>query len=981
MSIASIVTLVSYLLLGIILISSFFIGYKRRLIRGGVSFAISIVLIIAAYLITPPISKALLGMNVSVDGVGKPLSQIIVDLVCSIGSVKTAVETSPALKTFLETLPVMIMNIVTFFAIYAIMRLLGYIVYKIIDLTCLKKIEKKENYNAKRDKWLGGCLGILKGLVFTVLAFAPLTALIGMVGDLQTETKPLYTVSEGNTAEASLPNTNTFIEENVPVEVMDAINAYNTSALGYMTQMFGLDNFIFDQLGKINVDGETVMLRQDALNGAVVYNTVSEITKAINSPEGESLKNVNWTELNKRVDSMFESGLIKGLATNLLGDFIQNYDQYKDIDLGEFKPIVDAVAVALEDEEVKEYFLNDFKQIYSIVAVAGESGILDYVLLDKTDDIEAIADNIMQDKNKESILKMVNSFLDMNVVKDAISPALELAGKKIDKSIIDLTDTSNEVSDWSRFKANVLNIAGGVVDVNSVVPILDLVKDMEGILDIPEDKVDKAFNHLGKLFDNIDQLEILRKDGKSLATQLLEKAEMGNLLSVKNEPQITTYTNLFEYLKEPVKDMLKIDLYALLNDETATTKDIMKSIATVLADDTKTVEGVTQYSNILTNIITKLYKIDGIRDKFFGEIKDMLSGVSFINLSDLDVYTGTGEDRRLDFDKSYNNWEYDLEKMTQVIVETYNTKIGTGENERSVFTALIENNENFQDVVKLIDDEKLDNIINPVIYAKSMRSLLNDMLTLIANNINAVTDKTTTLSLDGKTLIEGEKEDQGGELIGIIKALIGIIPEEGDIVFPDPDDDSVVANVTYAQIGQILDIMKENAYRVELTSTSSKKTEVGIFNQLFTDIFEYTKEEYPEIIALIGNKKPWEIKYTEIFTTLQEIEDAKKEVEFLGGLKDIVVDGDINKTKVEELIENSFDYSDIADPEEKEAKKQADEEKISSVIDNAIAGDISVDIKEEDKADIESKIDSQDISNELKDKLKEFLGITSTEGE
>lgn len=980
MSIGGIVTLVSYLLLGIILICSFFIGYKRRLVRGAVNFAISVALVIVAYLVTPVISKAVLGISISVDGTSKPLSQLIVDMVSNIGSVKTAIESSSALQAFLESVPMIVVNVVVFFVMYGIMRLLGYIVYKIIDVTCLRKREQKPTYNAKRDKWLGAGFGVVKGLVFTILAFAPLTALAGMLDDVQTQTKPLYTVSAENTGKASTPDSKTLIEENVPVEVTEAVGAYNKSALGWMTKMFGLDNFIFDQLVKFDVAGEKVMLRQDVLNYFTVYNTISEMTKAVSSPEGESFKEVNWAELNKCVDRMFESGLIKGLGTNLVGDLIKNYDKFTNLNLSEYKDLLDTIANSFDNTTVKDYFLNDLKQAYSVVAVAGESGVLDYILLDKKATTENIFNEILVEKNKETVLKMVNSILDMNVVKDGISPALDIVANKVGEGTINLKGSSTEVTDWAKFKTNILNIAGSLVDVNSIISIIDVVNDVYSILKTPEEKIDKSFDCLGRLFDNIDQLEVFRKDNKSVIKQFLEKNGMENLLKVQNEPQITSYIRLLDYLKSPVKDVLKFNLYDVITDETADTTQAVSQIARILAEDTKIVNDKVVYSNMLTNVITKFYKVEGFRNSFFTKITDILTNVRFLDLSKLDVYNGTGEGRTLDFEKSYANWEYDINKISQVIIESFNTKIGEGTNQRSVLTALITNHESFQDVVKLIENNKLDNFVVPVLYAKSMKTLVNNMMTLIAKNVNSVTGKTTTLDISSVTTTEGASEDQVGELTQIIKTLVGIMPKEGTIVFPDPNDSTVEANVTYEQVGIVLDAIKLNAFRVELTASSeNKKEETGLFNTMFMDLFEYIKTEYPESIALMGTKNPWEIKFTELLKTVQEIQGAKKDVKFFEKLDTVVVGGEVDKAKVGDLIDTAFDYSGITDPTEKAEKIKSDEEKISNILKNAEESDIKVELKNEDKQEIADKIDAQtEISAELKEQLKNFLGITTS---
>lgn len=993
MSISTIVIIVGWVLLGIILTISFFIGYKRRFVRGAVNFGISVVLVIVAYLLTPVIAKAILGIGVSVDGTTKPLSQLLIDMISGTETIKTAIETTPALEVFLESVPLLVVNILVFIILYAIMRLLGYIVYKIIDVTCLKKREQKPTYNAKRDKWLGGGFGIFKGLVFVVLAFAPLTALTGMFTDLRDNTQALYTASESGTAAtlsevqgggSSLKNTKEIIEEVIPAGFTDAIEGYNKCGLGIISNMFGLDNVIFDELAKFNVDDESIMLRKDALNYAVVYNTATEMLKAIDSPEGKSFKDVDWATLNKYMDKIFESGLIKGLGTNIVGDFIKNYDKYTNLELTDYKGILDALAASFDDESVKEYFLNDIKQAYNVFAIAGEEGILDTIILDKTSETKVKINLTLSGTNKEAILKMVNCVLDMNILKDAISPILKLATDKIQTTEIDIKDSSTEVSDWGKFKSNILNIVGSIIDVNSQIAITDIVDDVLIVLDTPEEKVDKTFDYVGKMLDNINELEVFKKDNKSFLQRFLENNGLGNLLVVQGEPEINNYSKLFNYLKTPAKNMLKIDLYGLLKDENSESKDFMMQIAKVLSEDTKVVDGNKQYSDLLTEIITKLYKDDAIRDNFFTEVVDMISGVKFINLDTLNVYTGEGENRKLDYNTSYNNWEYDIKKISQLIIEAYDNKIGEGEAERSVLDALVVKNEDFKNIILQMQLDSLDNILEPVLYSKSMKKLVNDALTLISTNVNKVTGATTTLSVDGKTFVEGAKEDQTKEIVKVIKAFIGIIPKDGSvIVFPDPDNDMVVANVTYSQIGVIMDTIKLNAYRVELTAAEEiKKSEVGVFNQLFNDLFAYIKTEYPESIALIGTKNPWEIKYTELLTTVEQIQEAKENVKFFKDLDTVVVDGNVDKDKVKDLLDTAFDYSSITDPAEAEAKKAADEEKITEIVNNATESGIEMQIPEENKEEITITIDSisdDKISPELKDKLKEFLGLKTAD--
>ena len=237
MNIALIVNIVSYVLLALIIGLGFLIGYKRGVKRSLIHFATNIVFVVASFLIAPFISKAITNINFN----GKPLSQIIVDALSNNPDIKAAVDNSPAFRSFLEALPAVLINVVVVLVLYGFMRLLGYIVYKIIEKTTLKSKAKEAELGLKRNKWAGAGIGALKAIVFTVIFFAPITASFGFVEDIQTETKSEYETSEAEETsarvyqtaseeddEGGFKNTDYYLSK-IPTPIMDGINAFNNN--------------------------------------------------------------------------------------------------------------------------------------------------------------------------------------------------------------------------------------------------------------------------------------------------------------------------------------------------------------------------------------------------------------------------------------------------------------------------------------------------------------------------------------------------------------------------------------------------------------------------------------------------------------------------------------------------------------------------------------------------------------------------------
>lgn len=958
-SLGLIITIVSYVLLALIVGLAFLIGYKRGVKRSLIHFATNLVFVIVAFLITPSISRAILGININQGETSKPLSQIIVDAVSSSSDVKTAVENSPTLKSFLEALPGVVISVVVFLVLYAFMRLLGYIVYKIIEKTTLKSKKEEVELGIKRNKWAGAGIGALKGFVFTFIALAPLTALLGFVNDLRNETQSEYSdssVSEESVKMAkssssdSLPTIDELFDS-IPSSILNGIDAYNNNVFGVVGGAFGFDNFVFDNLTKISVDGESIKFRQDALEYVKVYNTFVDIKNALdNSVDTTVFKNINWDSIDKTFDKIINSGLVKGLFSNVAGDFIKNYDKFTSMNLSEYQNIFEALKTSLENADIKTYFIEDLKEIYKAVSTAGRSGLLDEIYKNK-DSQDYLLDNVLVEKNKTTISQITDNLLNLNIVRDTTIPVVEYIFDKA--KIEEYTLSDNATKSWNKFKRDIIATVENAISINDTIKITSVLEEPLSLMNINEDKIDNVLNNTGIILDKIDSLLKTNSDKKAVET-MLKNADLSNLLSVRKadgtkDGSVTSYQTLLSFLSAPVKKLRSLDLYEEIKDGVETDA-LIKIVGQKLNSSNLTIE----------DIFLPLYKVDGLRDKLISVIDNEFQGNEIINFSVLNIKDSND---KLVFTTSYNNWSNDLQNLTSLLKQITTQKLeGT---DKIIIDAVLEESENedqkFIDIAKTLTDSQIENILKPVMYTNSTRPLLENMLTIIVDTLNDVASTSATIEIKDNTFVKADDEDQATEVCNILNHIKALLNETSEI--------QDISSLSKTQLGKLLDTIKLNAYRQEL----NEKENEGLFRGLFEGIYGKMLNEYPEASNIIGSKEPYEFNYENLLSLVDQLQNAQ-EIELIEKVTNLISsEEEITVENVTNMIDSLTE--DISPEQTEQINNILDTISETGLNLNVIPGVTEDDIKANSN-EIETAINNTTLSDETKAKLKELLGIT-----
>lgn len=945
----------------VILVVGFLQGFFRGVKRSALEFGITIAGVIIAGLITPVVTNALLGITVNVDGQSQSLNTFFVNMISQDESIAAVIESSPSLEAFLTSLPQVLLCAVVYLVLNLVMRLICYIVYKIIAVISFKSKKKEKALGLKRNKWVGGAIGTLKAFVLALVICMPLTSLVKLVdNNVGILTASAATIEEGDQpAQSSEPV--------VPEVVTNIVSGVNSSFFGVLNGAVGLDDFIFDNISKFDMNDETVYVRRDVLNYLEIYKTVSNIVGS----DLESISSIDWDEMDEIYKQATEGTLYNAVVLNVVSELVENYNVLINAfpQLEDFSEIFRYVSVGINNlENPADYFKNDIDKVYSMVSTLARDGYIDEVRsgnLNAEDAVATLANNY-----SSQLLQVLEDLTSINLLHDAFSPTLDYALSMLDESEITniLKSMNTSISDWPELKNELYSMFTNFGQLSNMfkaqnLSITGVLENFTDVLSLSESSIDGIFNKLGQMLDLVDNMEIAKDNtGAKLLPKVLESLGLGdgNLLNVQpvegEDGEITNYEDFFGFLSMPVKEIIGLDLQDALQNGNVDMNVVLKKIAGNITV-TISASGERTYSETIGNIVLPIYRITALHDMLFGPVFDASASTGIVDLSLLEE---PGYDA--DFASCYANWQHDLPLISQVLYEL-EAHFYDREAQITMLDYMLSANGDINEVIKMLDDETVDLIVPPIMQAISLKPLRDQLSTAVVETINDMLSEgnAATLDLNAATYDPASNEDQTGEIISIVKSLVEILKSSDALTSLDSLDKTL--------LGQLLENLKDNAYRVELSaSTDAPKTEVGVFHSIFDAMIEQAESElevtFTDVIDVQGI---YEVDFTQIFNLIELASDAENA--FSQAFKDIVLNG--NQT--EEAVDNVI--AAIKEPE-----NQAMAEEILGTV-SAIteSHDFKFDFTEEETTYIEDAIANLEregvVSDKLIDGLKNLFGL------
>ena len=879
----------------VILVIGFFIGFWRGLKRSTASLIFGLVGALLAFFLTPVITNAILGINITVNGTQTSINNYLVEMIKSASEdIEALVNANPNLESFFAQLPSALVNVVVFIVLTAVIELIMYIIYKIIASIFLRY-----KPGAKKHRITGGVVGAIKTLIIVVFAFMPLSALIGTLNNImyedtyfveqvQTDTTVVNAEdgeiiiddgeSEDQTGEGQQEGeqtteetkVNSLIDEYIPSEVKNVISGLENNALIKISKVFGLDNYVFDYLSQVTVDGEKVEVRKEIENIYPMANFVYQLRTFYDEEGLVNLKNADLDRIEKYFNNFVDSGLFQSVLASTVANVIENYQDYAFIAdsqiVQEYGIILDDLKANLSSltttKEKGEYFASDFKNLFSAFKTLAKSGALDQVK--DLSGLNEILNVLTSDENLTVLQSALENVFSMNTIQDSISSVIKVTFEKIlNEEVSDIEDSSNYTDEqWKNLSAKFTSILKIVGDINSGFSggLEGVIKDPASILDESSGTLSATLSSLGSLLDellNIDLFKTTTGENTTIFDGILTEYKLtlpsGTVLKVntnesgelvKEEVTISSYNELFEFVTPTLITVKDNNLYSIITSG-SDAQSLLQTLADKIAkNDGDTVAG-DKY--LLHKIVLPLYQIDFTNELIVSNLQSALGEDEIITFVNIDTI---------------EEWESELNYISSLITKVNTTSVNIGSQEdpdNQTYLQIILSGD-YNTLINNLQEEDVDGIFRPVLEAQCTENLKTQVISLINENINSITNRQTEIP----TINIADNVD---EIISIIKSFISlnkVITSAQDITI-----DSLVEMNT-EDIGNVLNAIRDTLYDEE-GNLKEDTMFGGIYNDIIGEIKLEYMDEVPNINDILSDEN---LKNGDIVDVLNQLKDA-----------------------------------------------------------------------------------------------------------
>ena len=980
----------SIALIVLVLLCGFLTGFYRGLKRSSLHVLFAVVSVVVAFFITKPITNAILGININVDGslisIGDYIVQLVSQNLVDLSYFDTA-------STFIQQLPTAILSPIIFLIILLLVYLVIDIIYLIVARVSFGT--KKADFEKHKPwRWPSGAIGLCEAFLFMIVLFAPITSLTYTYEEIMTSpTTAEYVSPEGDNY---LKTIKEYSSSALPETVNEVILSFNDSAIGVICSAGGFDDAMFDGLSSFSIDGESVGARGELVNLAHTYD---EFVVVYNDIMSEDYTNLNITNLKNNLTTLIQNNLFKKVITDTVQDFIVNYDALKlELGITNVPPELEEVIDFMQDKfQGPNFSLYDYISNDLITALDVADNVISDDIMDKfssldTSNISAVINFALDEQTL--IQTSLNSLLTLNTVSDVMPQLLELASTYLQESFpneegievglntsvnsTDLTsvvssvfkilndvDVINEANNNQLFEIfNSENILESILGLNDVEAVID---GMGGILD--EASSLSIFNYTSgdepiNSFNNV--LKIMGID--VLGDEVLANSTIVDSSLVSDEmTTINSYTAFFNHIKEPVLTIINSGLTDILNEEVDA-----NAVIEILT------EQVELNPNFVADLLMPFYELDkatisgsSLKAMVFDNVINMLEE----NLNGFITFEETED--------NYVNWYNNLASIGELLSVMSDGNIQVEENSYTYLEYLMQENQENVDYLTLIENMQTDGNVSAllnVVFNNNMYNPLNDQLFSTFDSMLEEITKVNPQSEAYKTNLQANADLYVSTINTLIETLLS------------SDMQSANLQDKLLPIGRALDTLKVSAKN-------------NVLNEIFVNIIWYLTgdvigdnpiyaDQTPnhdfadEIKAQIGiAEDEIDTGYYEVESYAEIMQPVLEVVDFAGNLSealDSVLNGKpISEENIESYLDTAIETIKTQFVDEEES---FNEEKAIEVIERAseITSDFVSEEMQQYSTQIEellnSKVSDDTISPNLANAIKNLFGIGAQSG-
>ncbi len=813
----AILALIVNLLFVIVLVIGFFIGFWRGIKKSTANLVCSVIAAIVAFFTTTLVTNAILGIGITQsDGSVISLNQVIYNAITSEPTIQDILVKVPNLKLLIAGLPAAFMNVVVFILMQMAVSFVMYIIYKIIAIAFLRTKANPDGSKPKKHRFLGGVIGAVKTLVLMIFVLMPLTSLVGLADTIMQEGN--YFISErasaladeGDSSDDDSQNSGgNIISQHVPQIAKDSVHAFNNSAFGFLGGLFGMDDALFDYYSTIEINGEKVKIRSEIQDYWQVYDFGSSVANATNN--NKKLTKLNFEKIDRIIDRILDGGLYKSIVADVVYDAIKNFDQENSLlpveSIKGYTDILNAVRLSFtENFDSAGYFKHDIKLVYQAFKTLCQSGVVDemneFNKNLKPEDHIFVLDILTKEENFQTLKSIMNNVLELKMIRASIQP---VSDKLLNSFGEGFASQEVDTSTWTEAKwsATADNLAGILktaytlldqVDFNTITsnPLSLISKktvtDKQGKEELVNAyNLDIIFNNLGELIDLIKENPFF---GDNVVDKLLSSSSV-NFAPPENDEVIYkmdgslvktdatkpyTYKQIYgEVILPSMKLMQESNIYEHIEGE-INAVTLLEFIADYM------IENQGENRDFLVNAIAPLTQVNPTKMLIVG---DVLGSVKALDFSEL---------------HSFQDWKNDLASLSQVLITLKTTDLGSAGN--GIQALLGGTNESLSNLIQNIGAERMKQLVQPLLLAKSTAGKAQEILNMTAQAIQSLLGK-TGLSI---TIPKDITPEQAQEMAEIMGGFVDVYKE-----YKQKGEGAKLENLNLDNVGNLLDKMQESA--------------------------------------------------------------------------------------------------------------------------------------------------------------------------
>ena len=562
----------------IILLLGITIGVIRGVKRSAVRLVFAVLSAIVAFFVAPALSQAVLKLDISFANINigghtvYSVQDLITQSLLQVPYLNDLAASSPTFNQMLVQIPTMLVNVVSFVVLYFAVKYVSMIFYWILWAIFFKR-KKDENGKPipqKMYRFPGAILGFAAAVVTMIVVLIPTFGLINTASSVLKEMNTTSTTVQTTTydttygtllsssSEAENPNNSTNNTEEILSSAEETIQNFQNSFIAKAFTTLGvetLSNNAFTTLTTVEIQGEKVTFKNEAVCVAKVYRYIPDIQKidfnAIQEKDLETLDNI--------VDAAFSSTLLSKVVEEIVPAMAESWlDETNPTFAGISKPVIqDADAQLLFDELLKlladtdttnrESIKTDLHTFIGLVGVLGDenNNILASILQGNTENIldQITANNTIS----KLVLKLSESLTLTEMIPDVLNYGLKQVYKAMN-----ITNTEGLLVTVDPTTISWETESLAIEDI-----IVNMIQTMEGVDATGiENLDDPTLISIGTTLNNIVHSQLLGNISKNLILELLTSMEapeeLKNIVIESNLEEIN-FAELLVDLKQAVE--------------------------------------------------------------------------------------------------------------------------------------------------------------------------------------------------------------------------------------------------------------------------------------------------------------------------------------------------------------------------------------------------------------------------------------------